>query len=66
MRGTISGGQLVPSTYASHIVTDEKVDEVRMVISSGNVRELVADPPSIPSPIAFRSPKSIAAAWPTR
>jgi len=49
-RGGVSGGQLVPSTYASSIVTDQKFDEVRMVISSGTVKEFVADPPTIPSP----------------
>jgi hypothetical protein len=50
-RGTISSaGQLMPSTYASSVVTDQKFDEVRMVISSGNVREFVADPPVVPSP----------------
>jgi len=49
-RGGVSGGQLIPSTYASSIVTDQKFDEVRMVISSGTVKEFVADPPSIPSP----------------
>ena len=49
-RGLVSGGQPVPSTYASSIITDQKFDEVRMVISSGNVKEFVADPPTIPSP----------------
>jgi hypothetical protein len=49
-RGTISGGQLVPSTYESNIVTDKKYDEVRMTISSGNVKRYVAEPPTIPSP----------------
>jgi Protein of unknown function (DUF3108) len=49
-RGGVSGGQLVPSTYASSIVTDQKFDEVRMVISSGTVKEFVADPPTVPSP----------------
>jgi hypothetical protein len=49
-RGTISGGQLVPSTYTSSISTDQKYDEVRMTLSSGSVREFVADPPTIPSP----------------
>ena len=49
-RGTIAGGQLVPSTYASSIVTDKKHDEVRMVISAGAVREFVAEPPNVPSP----------------
>jgi Protein of unknown function (DUF3108) len=49
-RGGVASGQLVPSTYASSIVTDQKFDEVRMVITSGTVREFVADPPTVPSP----------------
>jgi hypothetical protein len=49
-RGTIAGGQLLPSTYASSITTDQKHDEVRMVISAGSVKEFVADPPTVPSP----------------
>jgi hypothetical protein len=49
-RGAVSGGQLVPSVYTSSITTDQKYDEVRMVISSGNVKEFVADPPNSPSP----------------
>jgi hypothetical protein len=49
-RGAISGGQLVPSTYASHIVTDQKTDDVRMVLSSGAVKELAANPPTVASP----------------
>ena len=49
-RGGVTGGQLVPSTYASSIVTDQKYDEVRMVITSGTVREFVADPPTTPNP----------------
>jgi hypothetical protein len=49
-RGTIAAGQLVPSTYTSSIVTDQKHDEVRMVINSGAVKEFVAEPPNVPSP----------------
>jgi hypothetical protein len=49
-RGSISGGQLVPSSYASRIVTDSKSDEVRMVISAGAVKELAANPPTVASP----------------
>jgi hypothetical protein len=49
-RGGVSGGQLVPSTYASSILTDQKHDEVRMVMSSGSVKEFVADPPTAPNP----------------
>jgi Protein of unknown function (DUF3108) len=49
-RGGVAGGQLVPSTYASSIVSDQKYDEVRMVLTSGTVREFVADPPTAPNP----------------
>ena len=49
-RGSISGGQFLPASYASSITTDQKYDEVRMVISSGTVKEFVADPPNVPSP----------------
>lgn len=48
--GGMSGGQPVPSTFASSIVTDKKYDEVRMVLSGGKVKEFVADPPVMPSP----------------
>ena len=48
--GSISGGQLVPSSYASRIVTGDKSDEVRMVISAGGVKELAANPPTVASP----------------
>jgi hypothetical protein len=49
-RGTVSGGHLVPSSYASSIYTDKKYDEVRMVISSGTVKEFTAEPPNTPNP----------------
>ncbi|HKF11935.1 MAG TPA: DUF3108 domain-containing protein [Xanthobacteraceae bacterium] len=49
-RGTISGGQLVPSTYASRIVTGDKSDEVRMAFSAGTVKELTVNPPTVPGP----------------
>jgi hypothetical protein len=49
-RGTISGGQLVASTYASRIVRGDKSDEVRMAISSGTVKELSVNPPTVPGP----------------
>jgi Protein of unknown function (DUF3108) len=49
-RGAVSGGQLVTSNYNSNVHTDKKYDEVRMVISGGNVKEFVAEPPTIPGP----------------
>jgi hypothetical protein len=48
--GRMTGGQPVPSTFASSIVTGEKFDEVRMVLSGGAVKESIADPPIRPSP----------------
>jgi hypothetical protein len=49
-RGTVSRGQLFASSYVSSITTDKRYDEVRMVLSNGNVKESVAEPPSIPFP----------------
>jgi hypothetical protein len=49
-RGGVSGGQLIPSSYASRIVTDQKSDEVRMMISSGTVKEFAANPPTVNGP----------------
>jgi len=48
--GVSSSGQLIPASYVSNIVTDQKYDDVRMVISAGNVKEYVAEPPNTPSP----------------
>ena len=49
-RGTVSGGQLISSTYASTIVADKRSDEVRVWFSGGNLKEYIADPPTMPSP----------------
>ena len=49
-RGPVSGGQPLPSSYASNIFTDRKYDEIRMVIHSGTVKEFVADPPTVATP----------------
>jgi hypothetical protein len=49
VRGTVSGGHLIPSSYASSIYTDKKYDEVRMVISAGTVKEFSAEPPNTPN-----------------
>lgn len=50
VRGTMSGGQPAGATYASTIVTGKKLDEVRMVMSGGAVKEFMAEPPVTPSP----------------
>jgi Protein of unknown function (DUF3108) len=48
-RGTVSAGNLIPSTYTSSIYTDKKYDEVRLVISAGTVKEFSAEPPNTPN-----------------
>lgn len=49
-RGTMSGGQPIPAVYASMIVANKHADEVRVWFNGGNVKEYLADPPSLPSP----------------
>jgi hypothetical protein len=48
--GGVSAGQPVASTYASTIIADNRSDQVRILFSGGNVKEYLADPPTIPSP----------------
>jgi hypothetical protein len=50
VRGTVTGGQLSPSTFSSSIHTDKKYDDVRMVMNAFTVKDYVADPPTTPSP----------------
>jgi hypothetical protein len=50
VHGTVSGGQLIPSSYASKIIADKRVDDVRMSFAGGAVKDYVADPPTVPSP----------------
>jgi hypothetical protein len=48
--GSMSGGQPVPSTYASTIVADNRADQVRILFSGGAVKDYLADPPTMPNP----------------
>lgn len=48
-RGIVTGGRLIPTSYAIKVVSDDKTDEIRMVLSGGNVKELLVDPPLPPS-----------------
>jgi hypothetical protein len=50
VRGSMSNGQPMVSSYASTIQTDKKYDEVRMVLNAGAVKEAFAEPPTSPSP----------------
>jgi hypothetical protein len=49
-RGSVARGQPIPSTYSSSIVADDKSDRVRMLISAGDVKEYVANPPTQQTP----------------
>jgi len=49
-RGSVSGGQLNATSYSSSITTDRRYDEVRMQLSSGTVRDYIAEPPNYPDP----------------
>jgi uncharacterized protein DUF3108 len=48
-RGTVSGGQPIPSSYASKIIRDRHVDDVRITFAGGAVKDYVADPPAAPT-----------------
>lgn len=43
--GTLNGGRLLSSIYASTISTRKKSDTVRITINSGNIKDLKVDPP---------------------
>jgi hypothetical protein len=46
----VNGGALNASSYSSSIATTQKYDEVRMQLSSGTVKDYMAEPPSSPDP----------------
>ncbi|MGA3307345.1 MAG: DUF3108 domain-containing protein [Xanthobacteraceae bacterium] len=48
--GTLSGGQPVPTSYASTIINDKRVDDVRMVFAGGNITDYTVEPPIGPHP----------------
>jgi hypothetical protein len=48
--GNIEGSRLLPATYSSRVIVDDKVDEVRLALAGGAVTEVVAEPPLPPSP----------------
>jgi hypothetical protein len=49
-RGSIQQGQLVPDTFAFKANTSKDAYDVRMALSGGAVKELVAQPPLPPDP----------------
>jgi Protein of unknown function (DUF3108) len=49
-RGTIRGDHLLPSVYASSIANEKRVEELRIALSSGNVKDFTIEPPATLQP----------------
>jgi len=49
-RGSIKGGMLQAASFVSNVVSGKKIDEVRMTLSGGVVKDLTAEPPMPPVP----------------
>jgi hypothetical protein len=49
-RGNFSGEQTMPTSYAATIDWDRKIDDVRMALAGGNVKDFSAEPPLMPHP----------------
>jgi len=49
-RGAVRGDNLLPAIFVSTVNNDKKVEELRIVLNAGTVKELVVDPPTTPNP----------------
>jgi len=49
-RGLVRGEALIPTGYVSIINNDKRVEELRIVMSAGAVKEVMMEPPSLPNP----------------
>lgn len=49
-RGHVRNGNLLPSTYASSLVSDRRSEELRIVLQNGVVKDVSVEPPSPPQP----------------
>jgi len=49
-RGAVRGDNLAPALYVSTINNDKRVEELKIVMSGGNVKDLVVEPPTTPHP----------------
>ncbi len=49
-QGTVSAGQPVPTTYASTVTNDKRIDDVHMGFAGGNVKDFTVEPPVGPHP----------------
>ena len=49
-RGRMRGDNPQPTAYASTITTEKRIEELRIGLSGGTVKDLVVEPPTIPNP----------------
>jgi hypothetical protein len=49
-KGTVNGGKPVTSTFSSNVVSDKKLDAVRISVAGGNIKDYSAEPPLLPTP----------------
>ncbi len=49
-QGSFNGDQAMPTSYVATIDWDRKIDDVRIVMAGGNVKDYAAEPPLIPHP----------------
>jgi hypothetical protein len=49
-RAAIAGGRMIPQTYAATVTTKDKIDDVRIAFTGGNVKDFTVDPPVGPNP----------------
>jgi hypothetical protein len=49
-RGTIAAGHMVPLNYAATVTTKDRIDDVRIAFTGGNVKDFTVEPPVGPNP----------------
>jgi hypothetical protein len=49
-RGAVRSDNLAPTIFVSTVNNDKRVEELRIVLSAGTVKELAVDPPTTPNP----------------
>lgn len=49
-RGTVRGDTLSPTLFISTVRNDRQVEELKLVMSGGAVKDMMVDPPTVPHP----------------
>ncbi len=49
-RGTVRGDILTPTLFISTINNDKRIEELKIVMSAGTVKDMVIEPPTVPHP----------------